>query len=78
MSSEYEGKWYDYLTLELKPDQSVSLYGWDKYPAHSVLAHQQRKCYLRRFDTTTEAGEAHPKVQWSNQWTERQIVLPND
>ena len=72
-------KKYDYFTKETKSADCHVLYGWGKYPSHSVLAGQSSKSYLRSFDTSEELeafmSDEGISGEWSNQCTEPQISL---
>lgn len=66
---------YEYLTFQGNEYGGVSVYGWDTYPSHSVLAGQQRKTFLDMFDNATLALAEYPDAVGSHPLLERRISL---
>jgi len=69
---------YDYYTIQNKGNAEYPdwvAYGWGTYPSHSVLAGQPMKCYLKSFDSLTEARDAYPDAELSNEYLEPQVCL---
>ena len=48
------------ITVQAEHNGRFTVKKWDKYPAHSVLAGQDRKSFVGSYDTYDEAKEAHP------------------
>ena len=71
----YNGKTYEYFTLENKGEGNIVLYGWGTYGPNSVLAGQASKQFLTTFDTMEEAELSYPDVNYSNQYMEPTISL---
>ena len=44
--------------------EEFGVYEYTKYPASSVLAGQDRRCFLGRYDTLEEAKKAHPEAEY--------------
>lgn len=65
----------DYYTLQVNQCGSVTVYGWDTYPSHSVLAGQARKTFITSYATGAEAEAAYPEANYSNPLMERDISL---
>jgi hypothetical protein len=52
------------------------VYGYDEYPAGSVLEGQPRRRFLDSFDTLAEARAAYPGASWSGEasgYVEREV-----
>ena len=65
----------DYYTLQVNQSRSVTVYGWDTYPSHSVLAGQARKTFITSYATAAEAEAAYPEANYSHPMLEREISL---
>lgn len=56
---------FSHYTMQQKSHQ-IAVYGWDVYPAGSVLEGQSRKNFLGYFDTEDEVKQEYPQAQYSH------------
>jgi hypothetical protein len=58
---------YDYYTMRIEDDNTVTVYGWTTYEKTSVLAGQPRKVFLDSGIFVYEAREIYPGIEFSSQ-----------
>lgn len=63
----------DYYTISEDNYGNFTVFGWDTFPTHSVLAGQPRKNFIDQYDRAEEAQEEYPDADFSNEWIDPQI-----